>query len=298
VSSSDEILPAAIAMALGAVADAELMTDRRGSRIWRVQLDNGQTLAVKAAYDNPEDTGVQDGARLLAAREANALAAMGDLAGDYLHAHGEVDAATWLAVRWLNAPTLQRRWKAARKEDNPAARYEALTAAVSAAAEVARLHAAGWRHADLQPAHIICPDGVAQLIDFALAQGPNDEPRTPHVNYRGGLVHLDAPELAQALLDNPAHITLTVEAEVFSLAAVLVTCWTGLWMYDYGAPPWEAPMEHILGTIASGRRSRLADQRPWAWPKLETLLAAALDLQPSGRPTAAEFFAGLSDLRQ
>lgn len=119
-------LPYAIRHRLGGeVNAARLIADRRGSRIWKVDLHDGRTLAVKAAYHNYETTGVQAGARLLAAREAAALTAMAPLAAGHLHAHGQTDDATWIAVRWIEAPTIAARWRAARKADTPDARREA-----------------------------------------------------------------------------------------------------------------------------------------------------------------------------
>jgi hypothetical protein len=288
-------LPDAIRHRLGAeVNAARLVAARRGSWIWKVDLRDGRALAVKAAYDNHETTGVQAGARLLAAREAAALTAMAPLAAGHLHAHGETDDATWIAVRWIDAPALAAQWRTARQADTPKARQDAASSAAMAAAAVAELHTSGWRHADLQADHILCGETSAQLIDFAFAQGPRDEPSTPVVAYRGGLAHLNAPELAAQLLDTPPHIgvTLSAAAEVFSLAAVLVMCWTGRWMYDYdGRAPYTVPMPEILATIANNERRRLCELRPWSWPHMERLLSAALDVEPGNRPSAHDLAA-------
>ncbi|MER0477433.1 hypothetical protein ABR737_03510 [Streptomyces sp. Edi2] len=57
---------------------------------------------------------------------------------------------------------------------------------------LARLHAAGWAHADVQPADtLVTHDGHAAVIDYALACGPATDRRVP---YRGALHPHHRPE--------------------------------------------------------------------------------------------------------
>ncbi|GIG55727.1 hypothetical protein Lfu02_00990 [Longispora fulva] len=281
-------LPASIAYQIGPISGSELIADRRGSQVFRVQRPDSAALAVKVSRTNPDPGAPNpDYARLLAAREA-AVLAHGPAPAGYLHAAGATREATWIAVAWIDAPSLHRTFASARDADTPEGRRTALIAAAAAAGAVARLHTSGWIHRDLQSAHLLCGPTGASLVDFAFAQPPTGVRIEPVVPYRGGLVHLDAPELARALLDTgpAADVTMDPPAEVFSLAAVIRTCWTGVWMYDY---PEDATMTARLSTIAASDRRPLSTQRPWAWPRLEALLTAGTEPEASARPTANEF---------
>lgn len=263
------------------ITSAELVADRRGSRIWRATLADSRVVAVKYATDD----GPQRDARLLAAREAAVLRQLG--ADDYLHASGETEAGTWLAVTWLDAPTLLDRWKPARDSDGPDTRRPALVATWLAADTLAGLHAHGWRHADLQAAHIYVPDmGQAQLIDLALAQGP--EQTTPEITYRGGLAHLTAPEVASEILATPAehHVAVTPAAEVYMFGAVLFAVWTKQWPCDYGTGDTRRlTVPQIHATICNPNSRR---PLPNGWPQMRDLLSAMLSHDAEDRPTMAE----------
>jgi hypothetical protein len=291
-ATASALLPSSIVAHLGArVASSTLVGDRRGSAVWRVGLDDGTQLAVKAARDNPEPSGVKRGARLLAAREAAVLRIIRPSIPDYLHAYGKADDASWIAVRWIDAPSLATCWREARGGSSHSGRRRAGSAAALAAAAVADLHANGWRHADLQPTHIRCDDARAHLIDYALSQGPPDQPVTPDVPYRGGILHLVAPEVAAELLDTDdgIGIPITEPAEVFTLAATLMACWTGRWMYRYNSgSPQTSPLRNILAAVANSNRPAVTEMRPWSWPSMEGALTVALDPHAANRPTASQ----------
>jgi len=81
---------------------------------------------------------------------------------------------SWLALRWVEGITPCRLFTPARRGgDSPARRDSILRVALNIIDRLAQLHALGWRHADLQPAHILVSDTTVRLIDFALAQGPH-----------------------------------------------------------------------------------------------------------------------------
>lgn len=271
------------------VIAAELVADRRGSRIWRATLADSRVIAVKhTTADGPQPDG-----RLLAAREVAVLAGLGH--DGHLYACGETGTGTWLAVTWCDAPTLLDRWKSIRSDDGPAARSAALVATWLAADALAVLHGSGWRHADLQAAHIFVPDtDRARLIDLALAQGPVEI--TPAITYRGGLAHLTAPEIAREILQTPAdhHVTLTTAAEVYMFGAGLFAAWSKQWPRDYGAAePRQLTVTQIHATICDPRSQR---PMPTGWPPMADLIAATLAHEPTDRPTMAQVRGTLADM--
>ncbi|MET7802456.1 protein kinase domain-containing protein [Streptomyces decoyicus] len=146
---------------------------------------------------------------------------------------------------------------------------------------LARLHATGWAHADVQPTNtLVTHDGHAAVIDYALACGPAADRRVP---YRGALTHTTAPEFAAALLDT--HIPAQPAADIWSLGASLFSCWTGHRPVSYDDT---TDRLEKLAAIAKGTTTALCDVRPWPFPEFEDAVTACLAPDPADRPTAKE----------
>jgi serine/threonine protein kinase len=265
----------------------ELVTDRRGSRVYRLRFPPGD-VALKLASHNADEQGVRD-AEHLARREAAVLGCLHDFAPGYLIDSGDLDGGgSWLALRWLDGITPHRLFAPARHgDDSPARRGSILHTAIDIADRLAALHALGWLHADLQPAHILLGPSTIDLIDFALAQGPY--PLPSDVTYRGGMVHFTAPKTAAHILATPDDQPIAVDepAEVYALAAVLHLAWTGLPPTTYTHD--QAPLRDKLKDVAHGRQQDLAAIRPWPWPPFDAL-RHALRPEPEDRiPSMTRF---------
>lgn len=270
-----------------ACGGVELVADRRGSRVYRLRFLTGD-VTLKLASHNAEEQGVRE-AEHLARREAAVLTHLHDFTPGYLIDSGDLDdGGSWLALRWLDAITPHLLFTPARHgDDSPARRDSILHATVDVADRLAALHALGWRHADLQPAHILLGTNAVHLIDFALAQGPHP---LPDITYRGGMVHFTAPETAAHILATPDDQTITIDerAEVYALAAVLHLAWIGLPPTTYTHD--QAPWRDKLKDVAQGRRHDLAAIRPWPWPQFENALRHALTPEPKDRiPSMTRF---------
>lgn len=276
-----------------ACGGVELVADRRGSRVYRLQFPTGD-VALKLASHNSDEQGVRE-AEHLARREAAVLTRLHDFAPGYLVDSGDLDGGgSWLALRWLDGSTPHRLFTPARLgDDSPARRDSIRHATVDIVDRLAALHARGWLHADLQPAHILLGPTTVQLIDFALAQSPH--PLPSEVTYRGGMVHFTAPETAAHILATPDEQPIVIDerAEVYALAAVLHLAWTGL-------PPTAYTHDHAswrdkLKDIARGRHHDPAAVRPWPWPAFENALRHALTPEPEERiPSMTGFRDALS----
>lgn len=271
----------------------ELVADRRGSRVYRLQFPTSD-VALKLASHNAEEQGVRE-AEHLARREAAVLTHLHDVTPGYLIDSGDLDGGgSWLALRWLEGITPHRLFTPARQgDDSPARRDSILHAAIAIADRLAQFHALGWRHADLQPAHILLGPSTVDLIDFALAQGPY--PLPSDVTYRGGMVHFTAPETAAHLLVTPDEQSIAIDepAEVYALAAVLHLAWTGLPPTTYTHD--HAPRPDKLKDVALGRHHDLAAIRPWPWHAFENALRHALRPEPEDRvPSMTRFRDALS----
>ncbi len=264
---------------------------RRSAWLPRLRFASSD-VALKLASQNTDAQGVRE-AEHLARREAAVLTHLQEFSPGYLIDSGDLDGGgSWLALRWFDGITLYRLFQPGRRgDDSPTRRGSILRAAVDIADRLAQLHALGWRHADLQPAHILLGPTTVDLIDFALAQGPN--PLPADVTYRGGMVHFTAPEIAAHLLATPNDEPVAIDepAEVYALAAILHFAWIGLpptaYAYNQGS------LRDKLKDIAQGHQHDPAGIRPWPWPAFENALRHALAPKPENRTHSMTRFRGV-----
>ncbi|MER6912538.1 hypothetical protein ABT354_12785 [Streptomyces sp. NPDC000594] len=269
-----------------------LLSDRRGSRAWKIEGLRG-AVALKA--NNPEAVTSRDKAREMAQEDGHLvrLVDAGALNPGYRVDAGAWAGGRWLAVRWIDGVPVWRAFAPARgpEGDRPSVRPWLLGVARSWSERLARMHTAGWTHADVQPTNtLIASDGTAAIIDYALACGPDDELRLP---YRGALTHTTAPEIADAILSTAADVHIRAEppADIWALGASLFWCWTGHRPVFYED---EVPREDKLRAIAATAVPPLDSVRPWAFPEFEEAIRACLAPAPGDRPSAAELVALLT----
>ncbi|WBP89401.1 protein kinase family protein [Kitasatospora cathayae] len=266
----DEAVKAAEAIC-GPVALAEI-TDRRGSAVWKA-TGAAATVAIKAGYG--------EGAELTA-RESAVL--------DQLPGYTVTSGRHWYVTPWLTGPST---WDLFEPIRNGGGAYErALCGAVDLCQAVARLHASGWVHGDLQPAHCIHTDHGARLLDLSWAWSP-DFPPSPV--FQGGITHLVAPELAALVESGVRPVRTTVESDAYALAGTLWTCATGRWPLDYdagGIGPDAGPSAR-RAAIATGMLPLRSDE---PWPTFQAVLQPVLRAPAHSRPTAAELASALGRL--
>lgn len=215
------------------------------------------------------------------------LTAAGALSPDYRVGAGTWAGGRWLAVSWIDGAPLWRALAPARSPegDRAAVRSWLTGIARSWTEHLARMHATGWAHADVQPTNTLVTSGNrAAVIDYALACGPDDRRRVP---YRGALTHTTAPETATAILATPddTHIQAHPAADIWGLGASLFWCWTGHRPVPYDDT---TARPEKLAAIAKGTTTALGDVRPWPFPAFEDTITACLAPDPSDRPTAKE----------
>ncbi|MFD8144877.1 hypothetical protein [Streptomyces sp. NPDC059708] len=260
---------AAAEAACGGRVELTPVSDRRGSSVFRASGPNG-VVALKA--------GTGPGAATTA-REAEALR---HLHWDgYLLGAGLLDGISWMVTRWFDAPSAYALFEPVRQGRGPGRAREAAVAFCQAVGE---LHASGWVHGDLQAAHALHTDDGVKLIDLAWARRDGFE--VP-VTFKGGLVHLLAPELAAQATAGADRLLVTPEAEVYSLAGALWTSVTGAWPLDYAAVGIERTTvtpDRLRAVIAHGvPLTGIVRCRA-----LQDVLRRVLLSHPADRPTAGE----------
>ncbi|MEW2275892.1 protein kinase [Streptomyces griseofuscus] len=275
---------------IGEPTAIQLLSDRRGSRAWKIQGPAG-AVAVKA--NSPDGETARDKAAEMAQEDDHLrhLTAANALTPDYRVCAGTWSGGRWLAVDWIDGVPLWRAFALARGPEGDRASVRPWLTGIARTwtDHLARLHAAGWAHADVQPTNtLVTPGGRAAVIDYALACGPDTGHR--RVPYRGALTHTTAPELATAILATPAdtHIQAQPAADIWSLGASLFWCWTG-----HRPVPYDDNLDRLekLAVIAQGTTTKLRDVRPWPFPAFEAAITACLAPDPDDRPTAKELTA-------
>ncbi|MET7766595.1 protein kinase family protein [Streptomyces sp. NPDC005336] len=195
--------------------------------------------------------------------------------------YGDWEHGTWNVQPWHQGESLYDLWQPHRSDE--ASSSPDLGEALSCAEAVAVLHATGWAHGDIQPAHLIVSSEGTALIDLALAHG-GDIPTAYDFAYRGCLVHYESPEISRSVLET-GTATPTMAADVYALGATLFISATGLRHVAY---PDDASRKDQRRAIVEG------PHRPVDVPGvLGKLIDAMLSPEPSHRPTSAEVCAEL-----
>ncbi|MFI5722855.1 protein kinase domain-containing protein [Streptomyces cyaneofuscatus] len=271
---------------VGGPVTTQLLSDRRGSRAWKIEGPQG-VVALKA--NNPGAEAARDKAAEMAQEDDHLirLTEAGALSPGYRVGAGTWEGGRWLAVRWVDGIPVWRAFASAREPegDRPSVRPWLLGITRTWAERLAQLHTAGWAHADVQPTNtLITQAGAAEVIDYALACGPDIRPRLP---YRGALTHTTAPEIADAILSTAAdtHIQAEPPADVWGLGASLFWCWTG-----HRPVPYEddTPRVDKLKAIAKAATFPLDDVHPWPFTEFEKVIRACLAPAPEDRPSATD----------
>ncbi|MCX4666547.1 hypothetical protein OG453_07665 [Streptomyces sp. NBC_01381] len=238
--------------------------------MWKATGPN-RTVAVKIGYGEGQ---------AVTTREA---AALGALALDgYEVASGLYEGGSWLVTPWFDGPSTWKVFAPVREQSE--GQEQVVAGAVDLCQAVAALHGSGWVHADLQPSHgIHTPSGV-RLIDFAWSWQMGHEPVD---GFRGGIVHLMAPELAAAVSRADGPVAPSPQSDVYALAGVLWTCTTGGWPLDYKAAGIDrktAGPDGVRDAIATGQLPLAAA----VWPEFQDALRPALSPTPEDRPAPME----------
>lgn len=256
-----------------------LVINRRGSTVWEVESHRGH-YAVKLGYpiEATADWPAQPWTALAPAREGAILLRLGVKE----IAYGEWEHGTWNFQPWHVGPDLYRLWEPCRRREPSTAPHTSV--ALGCVEALAELHAKGWAHGDVQPAHFIIGPERTHLIDLALAQGGH-VPEGYDFPFRGCLVHYEAPEIARSVLAT-GEAEPTQEADIYALGATLLVSATGWRAVEY---PDDAPGPVQREAVAKGRRRSVKVPG-----ELGELIDAMLSHSPEDRPTIYEVGKALS----
>jgi len=219
------------------------------------------------------------------AREAEALARVrSEGVVRYVHHGVDRQARPYLAMQWIDGPSLDQRL-----EQGGLQALDALRLAERLARALHEVHAAGIVHRDLKPSNIMLPRGAlseARIMDFGIAKLGGERTALTTASGQLGTPRYMAPEQIR----DPSAVD--GRADVFALGCVLFECLTGV--PAFGADDPIAVIAQILFQPAP-EPSALWPGLPDAIDRLfETLLAR----ERSARPSALELAQALARLMQ
>ncbi len=189
---------------------------------------------------------------------------------------GEVDGRQYLAMRYMDGPTLEDRIR----DRGPLTVAETLRLAAEIGGALDALHAVGLMHRDIKASNILlADDGAAALTDFGLAKGSDYDALTRPGQVVGTLDYL-APERIRG---EPA----TAATDVYALACVVVECLTG--KPPFGAKgPMMVAFAHLEEEPPDPR-----ELRPELPAALGPAVNSALAKDAADRPASASAYADL-----
>jgi len=285
--------PAAASFVLPSVSikdlDIQEALRARGGGVYRCVTPAGERYALKvidtAATERKADI-TRDRARALH-HEIEVLRKLPEAVGDLYVESGELGSVIWLLTRWVDGEPASEMAKPLR--DRPftldtQSMWLSLLLAIAEA--VAGFHCRGYVHGDLQPVHCISgADGRVRLLDFELTHRPGDQ----DIEFRGGLVHFNAPEVALGMVQRFERVPFDVPAEVYTLGSVLFFLFTGQTSTGYGTLDYKSvPMDAKLEMIGRGDRNSFREAGAPEFPELELILNECMARDPGDRLSDAE----------
>ena len=184
----------------------------------------------------------------------------------------EVDGVLFLAMRFVNGPSLQELIR----EERALSPGETLRIAEQVGGALDAAHAAELIHRDLKPANILLSeaDRHAYLCDFGLAKRTSSQALTHAGSFLGTVDYCSPEQIRGEPLDG--------RADIYSLGCVLYHCLTG-------EPPYARESEIAV------LQAHLSEPPPSPAPELEGVFARAMAKDREARYPSAAALA--SDLR-
>ncbi|MBT4207044.1 protein kinase [Candidatus Woesearchaeota archaeon] len=264
----------------------EEIVDRRGMAVVKVNSKE-QSYALK--FSLPEGVEVYDPFKIIK-HEGEILKQAGEIADNLYVDQGELNGVTWLLTKWIDGQNLYQWAEPLRKEYSEKNIATFLKIFIEICRKIEKINSAGFIHGDLQPVHFfLTHNNVITLIDWALVKNINNN--SCELDYKGGLVHYVSPEVAVQMLGKKDNILLDEISEVYSLATVLFTLYTGKTSTFYGSDNLKSiSFEDKLKRVSEGNHNSFSKLNIPAFPNLEKLFCYALQVDRKKRCSSVKQF--------
>jgi tRNA A-37 threonylcarbamoyl transferase component Bud32 len=189
---------------------------------------------------------------------------------------GEYDGQLYFVLPYMDGGTLRERLE----HDPQLPLKEAVTIACTIAEALSYAHGQGFIHRDVKPENILFSTGEACLADFGIARAieRSIEDMTTSTGIARGTPAYMSPEQASGAHDYDGR------SDIYSLACVLYEMIAGM------RPFMGATTQAVISQRFQHSARELNVYRPNVPPRLESVIARAMQLLPADRyKTAAEF---------
>jgi serine/threonine protein kinase len=207
--------------------------------------------------------------------------------------YGWQDGRLWFAMPWYRGHTLAERLEGFHEpgvDPEPMKRSEAQPIFERITRGLAAMHDVGIYHHDIKPENVFLADiagfdgGLPVLLDLGIAAKRGEKPKGLTLEYA-------APETAMAALGEAPPEPIGAAADVFSLALVLRNA-----LEPSTKPAMDA--DNPLAILQSRANQQIAPPSSRDLKYLKPYFTRWLSLDPTERPTAAEFADQLSVLTE
>ena len=229
------------------------------SSVWLAQDEElGRQVAVKMLAQSADPARFE--------REARAAAALSHPNICLLYDYGEADGRPYMVLEYLPNGSLEERLK-----DGPLTDEETMRLATEIAAGLAHAHARGLVHRDLKPANVLFDtEDRPKIADFGIARMGGSGTLTEAGTVLGTASYI-SPEQASGQPAGPA-------SDVYSFGVILFRMLTGR------LPFVSTNAMELVRMHRDDEAPSVADFRPDAPARLESLCATALAKDPADRP--------------
>lgn len=239
--------------------------------VYKVSNNKDELFALKFVDKSSEldlyESGDRETSLLSEARSLQLL----DKFTNYIYVdHGSEADVTWLITRWIQGRSIRSITEDLNCiEDKVTRKIKLLQLFRKVFQKVGDLHDFGFVHGDLQPQHFLVDDeNEIHLLDTEFVTKRKDVNK----NYRGGLVHFNAPEVAEAILEEASQVPLDTLTDIYALAAVVFTTYTGVPMPNYGMDYTKAGYRLKLTRVAEGFKKKIINTNAKEFVELQVLL--------------------------
>lgn len=203
-------------------------------------------------------------------QEARAISRLSHRHIAVIHAIEECDQEIFLVFEYLSGGSLRTLLAARRAQGSRLRPEQVATYGLQMAEALAHAHARGIIHRDVKPANVMFgSDGDLKLVDFGLSKLRGAESLTES-GYRIGTPLYMSPEQARGK-------EMDERSDIFSLGVVLYEMAAGQPPFIGGQP------EAIVHRIIHESPPPIGDANPDCPPKLQAIVARALEKSPSAR---------------
>lgn len=258
------------------------ISNNRGTIVYKLSSLEGFYFALKFTSKELNDQSNSYDSVEIVLNEIEFLIQNPNLSNSMYINSGIYNKIVWMVTCWMDGVKINDYLKSAKiKLSNENFKTEFLEQTKNIFLKLGKLHSENFVHSDIQPSHIFRDfNNQIQLIDFGLTHSYLDK----SFNYKGGMIHFNAPEICKEMLDKKEKIQIDISSEVYSIASVIYFLYTQKTTTLYGKDLKELTLEEMLLSIANGKVKSFKEIGVEEFTELEKIITPCLSYDKNQRP--------------